>query len=67
MNSLMFPTYITYYDCRKTLPDVRVFYRLLKLANVEKSIIRDLIKITISEQNRKAIIYFFFNQLKLRK
>lgn len=67
MNSLMFPTYITYYDYRKTLPDVRVFYRLLKLANVEKSIIRDLIKITISEQNRKAIVYYFFNQLKLRK
>lgn len=67
MNSLMFPTYITYYDTRKILPDVRVFYRLLNLANVEKSVIRDLIKTTITDQNKTAIIAFFFDQLKLRK
>ena len=59
MNSLMFPTYITYYDSRRILPDVRVFYRLLILANVEKSFIRDLIKTTMYDQNRTALVAFF--------
>lgn len=67
MNSLMFPPYGTYYDYKKPVLDVRIFYRFLKLANVEKSTIRDLIKTTITEQNRKAIVYFLKNQLKLRK
>jgi hypothetical protein len=67
MNSLMFPPYSTYYNYNKLVLDVRVFYRFLKLANVEKSTIRDLIKTTITEQNRKAIVYFLENQLKLRK
>ena len=67
MNSLMFPTYITYYDHNKPVLDVRIFYRFLKLANVEKSTIRDLIRTTINEQNRKAIVYFLHNELKLRK
>ena len=70
INSLIFPpyntyyTYSTYYNSTLLVIDVRVFYRLLKLANVEKSTIRDLIKTTITEQNRKAIIYFLKNQLK---
>jgi len=65
MNSLMFPPYGTYYDSELLVLDVRVFYRLLKLANIEKSTIRDLIKTTITEQNREAIVYFLENQLKI--
>ena len=65
INSLMFPPYSTYYDSDLLVLDVRVFYRLLKLANVEKSTIRDLIKTTITEQNREAIVYFLENQLKI--
>lgn len=60
MNSLMFPPYGSYYAYKKPVVDVRIFYRFLKLSgtsNIEKSIIRDLIKRTITEQNRKAIIY----------
>lgn len=65
LNSLMFPPYGTYYDSDLLVLDVRVFYRLLKLANVDKSTIRDLIKTTITEQNRDAIVYFLENQLKI--
>ncbi len=65
INSLIFPPYSTYYDSDLPVLDVRVFYRLLKLANVEKSTIRDLIKTTITEQNRDAIVYFLENQLKI--
>lgn len=67
MNSLMFPPYSTYYNYNKLMLDVRFFYRLLKLTNVEKRIIRDLIKITITKQNIKTIVYFLENQLNLRK
>ena len=66
MDSLMFPPYSTYYNYNKFMLDVRFFYRLLKLTNVEKRIIRDLIKITITKQNIKTIVYFLENQLKLR-
>ena len=67
MHSLMFPPYSSYYDYQKPVLDVRIFYRFLKLSglsNIEKSIIRDLIKRTSTEQNRKAIVYFLRNQLK---
>lgn len=67
MDSLMFPPYSTYYNYNKFMLDVRFFYRLLKLTNVEKRIIRDLIKITITKQNIKTIVYFLENQLNLRK
>ena len=67
IHSLIFPSYSTYYDYGNPVLDVRIYYRLLKLANIENSIIRDLIKTTIAEQNRKAIIYFLHNQLKSRK
>ena len=67
MKSLMFPPFSTYYDYHNPVLDVRIYYRLLRLANIEKSIIRDLIKITITEQKRKAIVYFLENQYKLRE
>lgn len=70
MHSLMFPPYGNYYNSNKPVVDVRIFYCILKLScpsNVEKSIIRDLIKRTITEQNRKPIIYFLQNQFKQRK
>ena len=70
MHSLMFPAYGSYYNSNKPVVDVRIFYRILKLScssNVEKSVIRDLIKRTITEQNRKPIIYFLQNQFKQRK
>lgn len=67
IHSLIFPSSSTYYNSCNPVVDVRIYYRLLKLANIEKSIIRDLIKRTITEQNRKAIVYFLNNQLKSRK
>ena len=63
MNSLMFPPYMTYYETLKPKLEVKMFYRLLTLANVKKSIIRDLIKITVSQKNRMAILHFLEKQL----
>ncbi len=64
MNSLMFPPYISYCNNLKPMLEVKILYRFLKLANVEKSIIRDLIKITITQQNKKAIVRFLENQFQ---
>jgi len=58
MNSLMFPPYIDYCNNLKPLENVKILYRFLKLVNVEKFTIRNLIKTTITEQNKKAIVYF---------
>jgi len=58
MNSLMFPPYIFYCENFKPLENVKILYRFLKLVNVEKFTIRHLIKTTITEQNREAIVSF---------
>ncbi len=58
MNSLMFPPYINYCNNLKPLENVKILYRFLKLVNVEKFTMRNLIKTTITEQNKKAIVYF---------
>lgn len=58
MKSLMFPPFSDYIDYNKSMRDVRIYYRFLNLVNVEKSRIRELIKTIITEQNRKAVVYF---------
>lgn len=67
MKSLIFPPFSSYIDYTKSVRDVRIYYRFLNLANVEKSRIRELIKIIITEQNRKAIVYFLENEYNLYK
>ena len=64
MHSLMFPPYISYCKNLKSVTEVKILYRLLKLVNVEKSIIRDLIKTTVIQQNKEAIVYFLNNQIQ---
>jgi len=64
MNSLMFPPYINYCNNLKPVEDVKILYRFLKLANVEKLTIRNLIKTTLTEQNKKAIVYFLESQVE---
>ena len=61
MNSLMFPGYMSYCKNLKPFENVKSHYRILNLVNVEKFIIRDLIKTTIREQNRLAIVSFLEN------
>ena len=67
MTSIMFSPFSTYVNYTDPMLDVRVYYRLLRLANIEKSIIRELIKIIITEQDKKAIAFFFDNQYELRE
>lgn len=54
--SLMFFPYIYYCKSLTPLEEVKILYRFLKLVNVEKVTIRNLIKTTIREQNRLAIL-----------
>ena len=62
MNSLMFPPSIYYCKTLKAVTSVKILYRILRLANVEKSIIRSLIKSSIVQQNNRAIVEFLNNQ-----
>lgn len=64
IDSLLYPSFdISYRETASPLPCVKSLYRLLKLANVERSITRVSIKIAFSEQDLKAVLQVLDNQL----
>lgn len=58
---------LTFTNSKTSVPsnllEIKIFYNLLSLLNLEKSIIRELIKTAITEQNREGIKKFLRNQL----
>ena len=64
IDSLLYPSFeISYRETASSLPSVKSLYRLLKLANVERSIIRVSIKTAFSEQDLNAVLQVLDNQL----
>jgi len=63
IGSLIFPPYISYRENNQSLPHVKSLYRLLKLADVDKTFIRTLVKITFTEQNVVEVLRFLDRQL----
>lgn len=66
LSSLIFPSSISVYRKKnRSLPYVKGLYRLLKLSNVEKSVIRISIKTSFNEQNLKAIVKVLNNEVQV--
>ena len=64
IDSLLYPSFdISYRETASPLPSVKSLYRLLKLADVERSIIRVSIKTAFSEQDLNAVLQVLDNQL----
>ena len=64
LSSLLFPSSIIFYRKKnRSLPYVKGLYRLLKLANVEKSVIRSSIKTSFNEQKLDTIFKVLNNQV----